>query len=75
MAEVLCGGNGGRDLINAGLGPKTAFPNGILGGVYQTGVLTSLFILFLVPLLVSSSSLPCLFVGLARRGTGVQSWI
>lgn len=73
MAEVLCRGNGSRDLINAGLGLKTAFPNGILGGVYQTGVLTSLFILFLLPLLVSSS-LPGLFVCLARRGTDVQSW-
>lgn len=76
MAEVLFRGNGSRDLINAGLGPKTAFTNGILGGVYQTGALTFLFILFLLPLLVSSfSSLPGLFVCLARRGTGVQSWI
>ena len=40
VAEVLCTGNGSRGLINTGLGPKTAFPNGIPGGVYQTGVLT-----------------------------------
>lgn len=35
----LCTGNGRRGLVNTGLDPKTAFPNGILGGVYQTGVL------------------------------------
>lgn len=55
VAEIFCTANGSRGLINTGLGPKTAFPNGILGGVYQTGVLTFLFILFLLPLF------PCFF--------------
>lgn len=60
MAEVLFRGNGSRDLINAGLGPKTAFPNGILGGVYQTGVPHFLIHSF-------SPSSPCFFLFISSR--------
>lgn len=72
LAEVLCAGGGSRSLINTGLGAKTAFPNGIRGGVYQNaGVLTSFysfFFSFLSFLVSSSSSPPGLMVCLARRG-------
>lgn len=66
LAEVLCAGGGSRSLINTGLGAKTAFPNGIRGGVYQNaGVLTSLFILFLLPLF------PCFFFFISSRLDGL----
>lgn len=46
LAKALCTGSRSRGLVGTGSDPEPSFP----GGVCQTGVLTSLFALFLLPL-------------------------